>query len=140
MIKLNLANFSHYSSNGIHRHLLSLQTNDFEIEIPRKAILNHCENHEIVMEYLSAAYAGHRLSLISKSFSYYVPCPDQNAPFFFQVTVSDIKKFAYLLFVIAQAFAEMGSKDALPGFHNEAANFLNNANQKKKANCRRQIF
>jgi thiol-disulfide isomerase/thioredoxin len=54
---------------------------------------------------------------------------DQTAPFFFQVTVSDIKKFAYLLFVIAQAFADMGSKDALPGFHIDAANFLNNANE-----------
>jgi len=123
MTKININKFNNYDSKDIYEFLFLQRETIFQITIPRE-IGN--DDYDTFTEYLSAAYAGQRLSEIADSFAYYVPCVNSNRPFLFDVTISEMGKMAEILYLVIQTInGATGSKTFL-SFHSLAADFLTN--------------
>ena len=128
MTKINILEFAEYDSKAIYEFLFLQNETEFEIIIPRE---NSAGDHEDVLamiDYLNAAYAGQLLSKIASHFAYYVPCPLNKAPFFFQLLISNIEIFADTLHIIIQGFNIHAEDDDLfMIYQDKAATFLNEA-------------
>ena len=125
MTKININKFSNYNSKSLYEYLFLQREKVFEITIPRKAIKK--DSYDIFSEYLSAAYAGQRLSEIADSFAYYVPDVNSNRPFIFEVTIPEIGKMAEILYLIIQTINGTTGSERFLSFHSLAADFLTNA-------------
>ncbi len=131
MIKIEIREFKHYDSTSLLTFLLLQNETEFEIIIPREAEDNVDDSYELVIEYLSAAFAGHLLHQIGNCFAYYTPSPNKLVPFNFQVTVSDMEELADTLYYIIQGFEDSDSGETFLDFHKNAAVFLNDAFEEK---------
>ena len=61
------------------------------------------KNLFIFLEYHNAAFAGQQLYNVSESFAYYVPCPEKQNPFRFELETSELKRLAAALaFIITR--------------------------------------
>lgn len=127
MIKINISEFKNYQSKNIYAFLLLQNEMEFEIIIPREAVNGINDHYELVMEFLSAAYAGQLLNVIANCFAYCTPSPNKLMPFYFQVTITDIEKFADTLYYIIQGFNDPDGGETFLDFHTNAAEFLNDA-------------
>lgn len=125
MTKININDFKNYDNKTLYEFLFLEREKVFEIIIPRKTIQN--DNYNVFEEYLSAAYAGQRLSEIADSFAYYVPCINSKSPFLFEVTITEMNKMAEILFIIIQTIAGATGSRSFLSFHSLAADFLTNA-------------
>jgi hypothetical protein len=119
---LNILNFKSASLHQVKEYLIQHNSLRYEISIPKQEFNNDTDFTR--WQYYMAAYAGHRLSLISTSFAYNVPCPYRIDPFLFQIEYIDPKKFAYALYCIIKGFYDKHTEviafqdEALKHFHN----------------------
>lgn len=131
MIKVNISDFSDYDNKGIYEFLFLQNETEFEITIPKRSIAHNDENYEVFVEYLSAAYAGQRLSEIAGSFAYYVPCSFNLKPFLFEVTITEMEQLTDILYLLVQGLHDTRANESFLTFHGLAADFLNNAYDNK---------
>lgn len=131
MTRINIHEFSNYDSNAIYEFLFLQNETVFEIIIPREAVAGNCGSYDIVIEYLSAAYAGQRLSEIADRFAYYVPSVHDTRSFIFEVTITDIEKYTDILYLIIQGFNYITGDEPFLTFQGLAADFLNDAFDEK---------
>ena len=129
MTKFNIRKFSSYDSKTLYEFLFLQKEKAFEITIPREAIKN--DNYDVFTEFLSAAYAGQRLSEIADSFAYYVPCVNSKQPFLFQATITERGKMAEILYLLISIFNGPAGSESFLAFHSLAADFLTNATNNK---------
>lgn len=127
MLKININDLSNYNSEDVYEFLFLQNETEFEITIPKRIIARNDENYEVFVEYLSAAYAGQRLSEIAVSFAYYVPSVFNLNPFLFQVIITEMEKLADLLYLIIQGTQNTSGNKPFLTFHGLAADFLNDA-------------
>lgn len=131
MIKININEFKNYESKSIYAFLLLQNETEFEIIIPREAVEGINDQYELVIEFLSAAYAGQLLSMTANCFAYYTPCSNKTMPFYFQAVVTDMEKLADILYYIIQGFNNPDRGETFFDFHTKAAEFLNDAYEEK---------
>lgn len=131
MIKINTNEFKNYENKGIYEFLLLQNETEFEIIIPREAVEGINDQYELVVEFLSAAYAGQLLSAIANCFAYYTPCSNKTMPFYFQVVVTDIEKLTDTFYYIIQGFNDPDGGEIFLDFHTKAADFLNDVYNNK---------
>lgn len=131
MTKINISDFSNYDNKDIYEFLFLQNETEFEITIPKRSIAHDDENYEVFVEYLSAAYAGQRLSEIAGSFAYYVPCTFNLNAFLFEVTITEMEKLADILYLIVQGMHDTTGNEPFLTFHGLAADFLNDAYDNK---------
>jgi hypothetical protein len=81
----------------------------------------------VFWEYHLAAYAGHKLVEVADSFAYYVPSIYKTGYFKFEVEISDLQKFATILFPIISAYNKFGTDDEIINFQIAASEFFINA-------------
>lgn len=127
MTKINISKFSNYDSKAMYEFLFLKRETVFEIIIPRNAITVETDNYDIFSEYLSAAYAGQRLSEIADSFAYYVPFVNSKNHFLFEVTITEKGKMAEILYLIIKTIYGAADSESFLSFHSLAADFLTNA-------------
>ena len=126
MLKININEFNRYDSKTLYEFLFLQRETVFQIRIPRKAIAGTSDNYDVFEEYLSAAYAGQRLSEIAESFAYYVPCDHGKCPFLFEVTITEMGKMAEALYIIVHSTKNDIPSEIFLTFHSLAADFLTN--------------
>jgi len=126
MLKININEFNRYDSKEIYEFLFLKSETVFEIEIPRKEVIGKADNYDVFVEYLSAAYAGQRLSEIAESFAYYVPSVHSNCPFLFEVTITEMGKMTEALYLIIHSINDKIPNETFLTFHSLAADFLTN--------------
>jgi len=126
MLKININEFNRYDSKTLYEFLFLKRETVFQITIPRKAVAGTCENYDVFQEYLSAAYAGQRLSEIAESFAYYVPSVSGKKPFLFEVTITEMGKMAEALYIIIHSVNDRIPNEIFLTFHSLAADFLTN--------------
>lgn len=137
MLKINITQFNHYDSKAIYEFLFLQCETVFQITIPKKAAVCTRGNYDVFEEYLSAAYAGQRLSDIADSFAYYVPSVSDKQPFLFEVTITEMGKLAEALYIITHSINEKIHCKPFLTFHSLAADFLTNViNDKTECNTR----
>lgn len=124
MLKINITEFNQYDSKALYEFLFLQNEIVFQITIPRKVIAGKIENYDVFEEFLSAAYAGQRLSEIAKSFAYYVPAVYNKQPFLFEVTITEMGKMAEALHLIIHSINDKDPGEAYLTFHSLAADFL----------------
>lgn len=73
------------------------------------------------------AYVGHKLYEIADRFAYNVPSVYKERPFIFEVEITDIEKFAELLFTISTVFNEEDETESANTFQIAAAGFFKDA-------------
>lgn len=135
MLEININEFNLYDSKSIYEFLFLKRETVFQITIPRKAIAGTINNYDVFEEYLSAAYAGQRLSEIAECFAYYVPSLHRECPFFFEVTITKMGKMAEILHLITHSINDKVPGEAFLTFHSLAADFLTNVfNDKAECN------
>lgn len=103
---MHLFNIFNYKSATIHQveeYLLLHNSLRYEIIIPKQEFDNN-NTDSVRWQYFMAAYAGHRLSLISTSFAYNVPCPYWSDPFRFEIEYIDVKKLAPVIYHIIKGY------------------------------------
>lgn len=127
MLKININEFNRYDSKTLYEFLFLQRETVFQITIPRKAVASACVNYDVFEEYLSAAYAGQRLSDIAESFAYYVPCVHSKCPFLFEVTITEMGKMTEALFLIIHSINDKSPCETFLTFHSLAADYLTNA-------------
>jgi len=125
MIKININELSNFDSTALYEFLFLKRESVFEITIPRETIKS--DNYDVFNEFLSAAYAGQRLSEIADSFAYYVPYVNSKQPFLFEVTITEMGKMAEILFLIIKTINGTTGSESFLSFHSLAADFLTNA-------------
>jgi len=126
MLKININEFNRYDSKEIYEFLFLKSETVFELTIPRKATIGKADNYDIFVEYLSAAYAGQRLSEIAESFAYHVPSVSSNRPFLLEVTITEMGKMAEILHLIIHSINDATPNETFLTFHSLAADFLTN--------------
>ena len=126
MLKITTTQLNHHTSKSLYEWLFEQNETTFQITIPRKAIVGTFDNYAIFEEYLLAAYAGHRLSIIAESFAYHVPAINSTQPFVFEATITEKGKLAEVLFIIIQSINEKIPSEIFLSFHSLAADFLSN--------------
>ena len=129
MTKININKFSSYDSKALYEFLFLQKEKVFEITIPRETIKN--DNYDVFTEFLSAAYAGQRLSEIADSFAYYVPNVNSKLPFLFEITITDIGRMSEVLYLIIKTMNGSTGSESFLSFHSLAADFLTNATNDK---------
>ena len=134
MLKININEFNRYDSKEIYEFLFLQSERVFEITIPRNAVIGKADHYDIFVEYLSAAYAGQRLSEIAESFAYYVPSVFSKRPFVFEVTITEMGKMAEALYIITHSINKKIPCETFLTFHSLAADFLTNVSN-DKAEC-----
>ena len=127
MTKININKFSDYDSKTLYEFLFQKRETVFEITIPRQVVTGETDNYDVFTEFLSAAYAGQRLSEIADSFAYYVPCVNSQRPFLFEVTITEMGKMAEILYLIIKTINGTTGSESFLSFHSLAADFLTNA-------------
>jgi hypothetical protein len=106
-------------------YLFHLDDTEFEIIISRDRVDPDDKNFSIFWQYHTAAYAGEKLFKVSESFAYYVPCPEKDNPFRFEIKVTDIKRLALALrFIITGYYDE---NRITIRFNEQAGQYLNDA-------------
>lgn len=134
-MEFNTTKFSDYDSNDIYEFLFLQGETEFEITIPRNGLKGKCDSYYVFEEFLSAAYAGQRLSEIAESFAYYVPCVHNKCPFLFEVTITEMGKLAEALYIITHSINKKIPCETFLTFHSLAADFLTNViNDKAECN------
>ena len=135
MLKININELNRYDSKTLYEFLFLQRETVFQITIPRKAAAAKSNNYDVFEEFLTAAYAGQRLSEIAESFAYYVPCVYNKQPFLFEVTITEMGKMAEALYIIIHSVNDKIPSEIFLTFHSLAADFLTNAyNDKIKCN------
>ena len=135
MLKININELNRYDSKTLYEFLFVQRETVFQITIPRKAVAGTCVNYDVFEEYLSAAYAGQRLSEIAESFAYFVPCVQSKCPFLFEVTITEMGKMAEALYIIIHSVTDKIPCEIFLSFHSLAADFLTNVfNDKAECN------
>jgi hypothetical protein len=133
MHPFNIFNFKSASLPQIQEHLFKHDTLRYEITIPKQELdLNNTDF--LRKQYYMAAYAGHRLSLVSTSFAYAVPCPYRFDPFRFEIENIDPRKLAFTLHQITKGY--YGSDEEAEVFRQETLkHFLNCFTDKTESTC-----
>ncbi len=126
MLKINITEFNQYNSKALYEFLFLQDEIVFQITIPRKEIAGTIEKYDVFEEFLSAAYAGQRLSEIAESFAYYVPCIYSKQPFLFEVTITEMGKMAEVLHLIIHSINDKIPSETFLTFHSLSADFLTN--------------
>ena len=126
MLILNITDLNQYNYKSLYEYLLLQRETEFQILIPRTAITGDSDNYDVFEEYLTAAYAGQRLSEIAKCFAYYVPCLHSKQPFLFEATITDIGKLTEALYIIVHSVNKNMPSEIFLAFHSLAADFLTN--------------
>lgn len=135
MLKINIHELNLYDSKSIYEFLFLKSETVFQITIPRKVLAGTIDNYDVFEEFLSAAYAGQCLSEIAESFAYYVPCIYSKQPFLFEVTITEMGKFAQVLYIIIHSGNDKIPSEIFLAFHALAADFLTNViNDQKECN------
>ncbi len=135
MLKININELNRYDSTTLYEFLFLQRETAFEITIPKKTIAGISDNYDVFEEFLSAAYAGQRLSEIAKSFAYYVPSVNSKMPFLFEVTITEMGKMAEALYIIIHSVTDKMPCEIFLSFHSLAADFLTNVfNDKAECN------
>jgi len=137
MLKINITEFNQYDSKAIYEFLFLKSETEFEITIPKKTVAGTCDSYDVFEEFLSAAYAGQRLSEIAESFAYYVPSVYCNRPFVFEATITEMGKLAEVLYIMVHSINEKIPCETFLTFHSLAADYLTNVfNDKTECNTR----
>ncbi len=135
MLKININEFNHYDSKAIYEFLFLQRETVFEIIIPKETVAGTSDNYDVFEEYLSAAYAGQRLSEIADNFAYYVPSVYSKKPFLYEVTITEMGKMAEALYIIIPSINDKVPSEIFLPLHSLAADFLTNVfNDKIKCN------
>jgi hypothetical protein len=74
--------------------------NEYCITIPKKTVAVKDCDFNVFWEYYHAAFVGQELSIISRSFSYTVPCLKKPSQFSFQLVIDDKYLFSVTLFFL----------------------------------------
>jgi hypothetical protein len=128
----NILNFKSASQHQVEEYLIQYNSLRYEIIIPKQEFNNDTDFTR--WQYYMAAYAGHRLSLISTSFAYTVPCPYRIDPFRFEIEYINEKKLAAALYDIVKGYYT--DRDTAIAFLNEALMHYHNCfNHKTESNC-----
>lgn len=127
MITINIDEFKGHNQETLHKFLMQQKESVFEIIIPKLSNALKEENFEICWEYQLLAYAGQKLYEIADSFAYNVPSVYKERPFIFEVEITDIEKFADLLFTICTVFNGEEETEAANTFQIAASGFFNEA-------------
>ena len=127
MVKLNIKEFTDYNRKAIYEFLHLLDEKEFQIIIPRETIATAEDRYIIVTEFISAAYSGQLLCEFANTFAYWVPSPYIPDDFCFEVTITDLEKFADLLYQIIRGNDYLDTHDEFLNFENAAADFMTDA-------------
>jgi hypothetical protein len=128
----NILNFKTASLHQVEEYLTQHNSLRYEISIPKKEFNN--DTDFIRWQYYMAAFAGHKLSLVSTSFAYNVPCPYRSDPFRFEIEYNYEKKLAAALHYIIKGYYT--DRDTAITFLNEALMHYHNCfNNKTESNC-----
>jgi hypothetical protein len=118
---INIFNCQTSSLQDLEEYLIRKDSLRYEITIPEYDIK---EPDFTRWQYFMAAYAGHRLSLVASSFSYYVPCLFRCDPFRFEIEHIDQKRLAFTLYSIIKGYYSRG--DEVNVFQDEALKHYSN--------------
>jgi hypothetical protein len=98
-----------HSQDTIKRFLAAVKLYHLMISVPK--LIPQLDDVSIAMSYYSAAYAGQLLKNISSSFAYYVPSPHNDAPFTFEIKITDQDKLATVLEYLSLAYYSFSEAD-----------------------------
>jgi hypothetical protein len=125
MQTINIHDLKNYNAKLITEYLFQQNDNAFEIIVPRDQYDEEDINFSIFWQYYTAAYAGQKLYNISTSFASYIPCPEKQNPFRFEIEVADIQRLAGVLaFIITGYYTK---NDSMIRFNQEAAIYFSDA-------------
>jgi hypothetical protein len=127
MTTINICDFIDYDSKAVYEFLFLQGETEFEITILRESVGGKDDNYSIAIEYINASYAGQRLAQIADVFAYFVPSEFTKKPFLFEITITDMEKFADNLYFIIQGFDFRDTKETFITFQGLAAEFLNDS-------------
>jgi len=102
MTKLNIVDFRDYNSKAVIEFLYLQGETEFEIIIPRDHIAGGEDDWIVATDYVNAAYAGQQLALVADTFGYSVPSEFTKRPFQFEISITDMEKFADTFYFIIQ--------------------------------------
>jgi hypothetical protein len=125
MNSINIYDLKNYNVRLIEEYLFQQNDKAFEIIIPRDQYDDEDINFSIFWQYYTAAYAGQKLYNISRSFAYYVPCPEKQNPFRFEIEVAGIDRLAAVLAFILTGYHT--KDDSVIRFNQEAAVYFSDA-------------
>jgi hypothetical protein len=128
----NILNFKSASLHQVEEYILQHNSLRYEITIPKQEFNN--DTDFMRWQYYMAAYAGHRLSLLSTSFTYNVPCPYRSDPFRFELEYTYEKKLAATLHYIIKGYYQ--DKNEVVSFQDKALKHYHNCfTNKTESNC-----
>lgn len=104
MTRINLSEFRDYSGKALYEFLLYVDDSDFQVTIPRTTSFDEENRIGIVIDFSNAAYAGQLLYEIANTFAYYVPSPYNTNDFFFDISVTELEKFAEVLHKLVRGY------------------------------------
>ncbi len=123
MLTISINEFTGYDSKSLYEFLMLQNQTEFKIKIP-KIYIPGDDNFQVFWEYHQAAYVGHQLAEIARSFAYYVPAPSKLRPFIFEVEIKDIEIFADQLSSIINAYDENTLEELVIPFQEAACEFF----------------
>lgn len=107
MQSINITDLRNYNAKLILEYLNIQQGLSFEIIIPKESVDPDDRNFSIFWQYYCASYAGQLLFNKANSFAYYVPCPQKQNDFRFQIEVESRDSLSHALaFIIAGYFTD----------------------------------
>ena len=127
MITINIDKFKGHNQETIHKFLMQQKESVFEIIILKLSNALKEEDFETYWEYQLLAYAGQNLFEIADGFAYNVPSVYKEHPFIFEVEITDIEKFADLLFTFSTVFNDEEETEMANTFQIAASGFLRDA-------------
>jgi hypothetical protein len=119
----NIFNFKTASLQQLEQYLIRNDSLRYEVTIPKQEFDTKKPDFTR-WQYYMAAYAGHRLSRATTSFSYTVPCPYRADPFRFEIEHIDHRKLAFALHTIIKGYYT--GRDEVNIFQEEALRHFSN--------------
>ncbi|HEX4877992.1 MAG TPA: hypothetical protein VFV31_15045 [Chitinophagaceae bacterium] len=122
MICIDLHEIRHYNNKLIADFLGDKEEKEFAVVIPL-SIDKEDVNYSVFYQYALAAYAGEKLSAISESFGYYVPCPKRGGPIRFDFVTTNREALVTLLYALAEGIRLSAEEEGLQ-FYDEAIQYF----------------
>ena len=128
MITIIIEDLQNMEFKEVYQYLMLANETSFEIHIQREAAWNTPEEPDMhdwsnLFAYYRAAYAGQKLYEISSHFNYWVPSVETVSPFRFEIEITDIEKFADVLYYIVVGLFNLESQEWEESFENQATIF-----------------
>ena len=124
MIIINTTEFSHYTEASFLEFLECQKEFYFQVRFAKSVVATRDDPMTVFWEYHLAAFIGHRLSLVSHKFAYYVPSVYKRDPYKFDIVVTQLQPFAYILFDFILVFHKYAEVETVAAFETEVSGFF----------------